>query len=238
MMIRNKELVVRTLPLPNSRKKATELGTLYYFTGIRCANDHISIRKTRTASCLDCAAAEARKRRSTNENKKSLSKYNKQYNIKNSEQISARKKVYREENLDQVTNTYAQWYANNRAYRAKYDREYARANPTKVATKNAKRRARRSNAISANIDNEKIQHIYNMRIFLNSLYGCTLHVDHIIPLCSGGMHCHSNLQLLHSSYNISKSANLYWVNPGLISDDIDDMQDDYIKEWVLDGSIR
>jgi 5-methylcytosine-specific restriction endonuclease McrA len=67
-------------------------------------------------------------------------------------------------------------------------------------------RAKELNVLPAHYEEEKdkIQKVYEKRAELQKLWGIDLTVDHIVSLEVGGLHEHSNLQILHRSLNNRK----------------------------------
>lgn len=59
--------------------------------------------------------------------------------------------------------------------------------------------------------------IYSECHRLNSLGGKRYCVDHIIPICYGGLHHHLNLQILPFDINISKHGDPIWLEDGFKS---------------------
>jgi len=57
------------------------------------------------------------------------------------------------------------------------------------------------------------RHAANMRIG----FGIKHEIDHIIPLCSGGLHVEGNLQILTADINRSKGSNPFWMSPDGLS---------------------
>jgi hypothetical protein len=88
---------------------------------------------------------------------------------------------------------------------------YRQANPHIINALNAKRRASKLQATPSWANKEHIDSVY-LLASINRKAGLDVHVDHIVPLLSDlvcGLHCESNLQLLHSSNNTSK-GNRHW----------------------------
>ena len=114
---------------------------------------------------------------------------------------------------------------------AKRIAQWKRDNRDKVnATKKA-RQMKIRNAMPPDADKDKILEFYTRSTFLNDLYGCTLTVDHVIPIDKGGLHHQDNLQLLTGSMNSSKNNLLDWVHPF----NVDEMEltDPTTIEWLL-----
>ena len=103
------------------------------------------------------------------------------------------------------------YYQANKDVLQRQRRAYVEANPHIMYASVAKRRATKLQAIPSWANKEHINSIY-LLASINRKAGLDVHVDHIVPLQSKwvcGLHCESNLQLLHSSDNIAK-GNRHW----------------------------
>jgi hypothetical protein len=71
---------------------------------------------------------------------------------------------------------------------------------------NSQRRTKQREASKQNSlkDKKIIQHYYTWSVRLENKLGIKFHVDHIVPVSKGGLHHHSNLQVVPASWNISK----------------------------------
>jgi len=108
---------------------------------------------------------------------------------------------YRGKHLDQVKEWNSKYYAENREAILEMDRKYRRENSHRVAANNGKMSAiLRSplgwRCIPDDFDIGETMGIYQRRDELTASTGIPHHVDHIIPVKAGGMHCASNLQVL------------------------------------------
>lgn len=83
----------------------------------------------------------------------------------------------------------------------------------------AKRRARITDTIELT-DNQKkiILCFYESAHRLKNRIGIDFHVDHIIPLCKGGLHHPKNLQVIPATINLKKQASkvFVWAEPKTI----------------------
>lgn len=205
-----------------SRQDALRTGLVRYFTGKPCPHGHLCERFVSTYGCVIC----------TDDHKK---RYRKEPEFREKE--LSYKKVYREENKDQI-NEYAKWYWANhsnakdvnkkskaknakrvREYNSKYweqnkdklserFRKYSRENLVYFRAKGAERRARKA---AGGIHTK--QDIYDILTMQKGKCGyCKVdiskryHVDHIVPLASGGMNTRDNIQCLCPTCNHRKSA--------------------------------
>lgn len=202
--------------------QARILGLKRYFTGKPCKQGHVADRIVSSRGCVVCAQEITKEWRS--ENKPHLSQYNKKYLIenrmaiyanhtanrrKNPEHTKAQKaadyqkhkakrivtmKVWRENNIEKVKLAYRKKVSENPERYASYKRNY----------KLRKRDAEGSHSGADILDILRLQKgkCACCRVKLGKSY----HVDHIIPLKSGGSNDRRNLQILCAPCNQSKSA--------------------------------
>lgn len=96
------------------------------------------------------------------------------------------------------------WYTSNTDDVIEKSRAYRTNNPDKIRSQVAKRRCIKQQAIPSWYESDLVDILYHRAIELSASLGCTLEIDHIIPLNSKtvcGLHCWSNLQLLDKSLN-------------------------------------
>ena len=84
--------------------------------------------------------------------------------------------------------------------------EYKKANKDKYSAYEAKRRALKFRATIrlTELDKFVISEMYNLAQLRTEQTGFQCHVDHIVPLTKGGLHKHTNLQVVPGSWNESK----------------------------------
>lgn len=150
---------------------------------------------------------------------------------KNKDRYVARGKRYREQNSDLVKARQAQWRLKNRdavlekkradnkrrreANPEKFrerSRLYLLRFPEKHAARQAARRCKKVEATPAWANTFFIEEIYDLAKRRTKLTGVEWHVDHIVPLKSRlvcGLHVESNLQVIPSVLNISKSNRMW-----------------------------
>jgi hypothetical protein len=119
----------------------------------------------------------------------------------------------------------AEWAAKNKEKLAAYQRRvepiWRNANREKVRAQNTRWRiknkdriaflamnriARKKAAIPDGYDLRVIKPIYEWCARVTRCLGIQHHVDHVMPLARGGLHHHSNLQVLPATLNAKKSA--------------------------------
>ena len=138
------------------------------------------------------------------ENKESISEYNKKYYEDNKESIIEYRKQYYQYNKDLCK----QYYENNREHYIELMSQWKENNPEKTRHYNRNRRARKREQMG--VVHPKIEELlfktqlgYCFMCF-GDLYELNWELDHIIPISKGGLHDDSNLQLLCVSCNRSK----------------------------------
>ena len=120
--------------------------------------------------------------------------------------IEYRKKYY-EENREHKLEYGKKYYEDNKEHCREYNKKWAKNNQHLRRANEQKRRAMKKGAAVDLTDNERlaIQLIYEDAQILG------WHVDHIVPLSKGGRHHPDNLQIVKSSYNLSKSNKLWQI---------------------------
>ena len=100
--------------------------------------------------------------------------------------------------------------------RREYARNFAKANRGVYTAQVVKRRLKQRLAVpkwaTTELEDFAILELYDKSKRLGEITGKVFHVDHIVPIVSDfvcGLHCLSNLQILESTTNLSKS-NRYW----------------------------
>lgn len=103
----------------------------------------------------------------------------------------AKRRAYRQANREKLHASHRRWVERNRA------RDKARKE---------KRRAVKRQQLSPVINTAIVVVFYQTRDRLAECLGIPFHVDHIVPLAKGGLHCHTNLQVIPATINLEKSA--------------------------------
>jgi hypothetical protein len=154
-------------------------------------------------------------------------KYNKLHYIKNKERLNKQTTEWAKNNKTTIKAIQARYYQNNitklrlvskikQRYQYKTNRdvllkrmsEWSKNNLDKKAMHNNKRRADKLNATPDWSEKDKISIVYKKARELGRLLGCSMEVDHCIPLNNPdvcGLHVWYNLQILEKSINCSKS---------------------------------
>jgi 5-methylcytosine-specific restriction endonuclease McrA len=150
--------------------------------------------------CKDCKATIERKRRQEDPDKERRVRaalltrqpnYLQQWREEKREHLNAQAKKYREANLDKA-----------RAKANKWHREH----PWVSVQNTANRRARKRNQFVEKIDPHVVYETHNgiCGICERFVSKSKFHVDHIIPISKGGLHCYANVQPAHPFCNMSK----------------------------------
>jgi 5-methylcytosine-specific restriction endonuclease McrA len=173
-------------------------------------------------NCRSCKKAYQRAYQEKNADK--LKAQHKDYREANADRIKAYKKAYYQEHFDEVNASNRAWNeanadrytASKKAYhKANADTIIARvkawsdANPDRSAAIKGKEAAiRRGGSVSDIYDLELCIPFYEEARRLSRETGVKHHVDHIIPIAKGGLHCQENLQVLTATENMSKGDSL------------------------------
>lgn len=182
----------------NARAEAKARGFKTYWTGVPCKHGHLAERKTSSRGCVECGRIERRAfiARYPEKEKAQITKWR----ASNLEKI----RIYREDNRgrqritgaawaeanrDHKLAKGAKWRATNRERHKKLIAAWNRKNPGKVKAKNARRRARKLNALCTCCTSREVAAVY-----INRPKGHD--VDHIRALALGGLECVKNLQVL------------------------------------------
>lgn len=151
--------------------------------------------------CKSCIASERKEYHIKNQRK--ILDRSKVYQQQNSERIAKYQKLYRETNQEKLLEQRREWYLNNIDKVKQYNKEYLKLhylnNKAKYIEKALKRRNKILNNIPCYANINLISRIYDE---------CPegYHVDHMIPLASGGFHHESNLCYLPAEINLSKGT--------------------------------
>lgn len=186
--------------------EAKAQGRTRYFTGKACPRGHIVERMVSTRGCVGCIAEKAKAAR-----------------IADLPKAAAKKRAYRNANLEKVRawnlanqkKNRAAANARNRKYAETHREElalknalWAKNNPGKNTAKSARRRAAELRATPIWADQARITRAYELAASIRVEHGIDCHVDHIIPLQGRnvcGLHVHDNLQIISSKANRAKS---------------------------------
>lgn len=229
--------------LPVTRAQAKAENSFLYFTGKACVSGHLSPRYVSNGQCLQCqkdrqstpeykaygAAKMKRYRDADPEKYKAL----RTEHLKQKPELSRAKCLrYRVKNRGKLRQIAIEYYNANRAAilekqriarhadptenRARV-RAWVKANPDRAKALFAQYRARKRGAVgrytAAEIAQLNEWQNGNCAACQRDLRETGYHVDHIVPLASGGTNWQNNLQLLCPRCNSSKRARDYaeWI---------------------------
>lgn len=119
-------------------------------------------------------------------------------------QQKVRSKAHREANKAEITARQKAWREANKAEVASKKRAWKRANPDKVNASRAKRRAAKLQQAPQEASQVMLEWLYGVAKLVEKSTGEAYHVDHVVPLSSGGEHRPSNLQVITARENLSK----------------------------------
>ena len=119
-------------------------------------------------------------------------------------------RIYRKMNPEKVKKCNRRWVEKNRLKYNAISKKWIKNNPDKVVEFAGRRRAREMNAcVMLHRDQQKIiDSIYEYSQRITNCIGIMHHVDHIIPISRGGVHVHTNMQVIPASLNCRKSNKL------------------------------
>jgi hypothetical protein len=172
---------------------------------VDCFNKSSKGKFGTNSACKQCIA------KYQQDNKASISSYQKQWKQLHKEAVSSDGKRYRQQNKEAVAFRQKQYVQKNKESIASRKKIWRQSNSDRVNATNSNRRALKIRATPSWVDHEAIVGMYRLSALFNSA-GIFMHVDHIVPLISDfvcGLHCEANLQLLPASDNISK-GNRHW----------------------------
>lgn len=133
------------------------------------------------------------------------------------DKAGTRSAAYRAANPEKIAAMYAAYRATNPEKIAASRAAYYEANRDKVAARNAKRRARKLAAVPESFgefDAFVIEVAHDEAKRRQGITGYEWHVDHIIPLAKGGLHCGTNIQVIPARLNLWKGDKLVLTTPG------------------------
>lgn len=209
---------------PSTRREAISGGHKFYFTGKPCLYGHVALRYA-LGACVACSqspahrAATAQWRARNQEVSKASCKASYQRHRVERLQKSA---AYYQKNVGTIKARSAAFAKANPMKRAKYSanhqkkyptlvnerrKAWKRANPSYITADAAKRRAGKAQRTPSWACQSAIRAIYKAAAEQRRC-GLDVHVDHAIPLFGrrvSGLHVESNLQIIPSKINQSKS---------------------------------
>jgi 5-methylcytosine-specific restriction endonuclease McrA len=184
-----------------TRKEAIEQGLTLYFTGVPCTRGHNATRFVSSYGCTICANENLKKQYDANPEKRR--EHSRQYRLDNIEVVKA-KSIIR----------CAEWRAKF-PERSKLSRntgltKWKAANPESVLAGTRNRRARIKGNEGSHTANDTLAILerqdFKCVACKSNLHTTPKHLDHIIPIKSGGCNWPSNLQWLCKTCNLRKGS--------------------------------
>ena len=132
-----------------------------------------------------------------------------EYYHDNKDHIRAAQKAYHESHSLEHHKRSRLWRLAHPQKANESSRKWRESNPLAQRIAKARRRARERKAFVEDVDPMTV---YSRDEGFCGICGGTVygdfHVDHIIPLSKGGLHCYANVQLAHPACNLSKGNNV------------------------------
>jgi 5-methylcytosine-specific restriction endonuclease McrA len=179
------------------RPRATAIasGLKRYFTGKPCKHGHVSERFTSTGACIECDSQwqKANRKPGTGSERFRL------WREKNKDRKREQDRNWRRDNKERVreiqAKSHKKWRANN------LQKERARISHNRAARKLVE-----GTYSADDLQRIKLAQKNKCAICRVPLHQVIPHIDHIIPIASGGSNYPSNIQFLCAACNLSKGC--------------------------------
>lgn len=168
-----------------SRSEARAAGLARFYTGKPCRYGHVAERYTCSGKCSEC-----QRRLSAN---------------------------FKARNQCQQTAYRAERYAVGADREREKTREWKRNNRARHIEQKNRRRAAVRNAIPPTFDDFDqfvMEEAGEACIRRAAIHGEPFHVDHLVPLSRGGLHCATNVQAIPARLNLWKRDRMVLTRPG------------------------
>lgn len=132
---------------------------------------------------------------------------------KNSERVRITNLLWRRANPERARQTRADWAKRNPEKTKLSGRKWRQNNLHVICAKQARRRALLRSKLESSHDLRIERTLYTSAKRISDCLKTPHHVDHILPLASGGPHHHTNLQVLPASWNLKKNCRAYYPLP-------------------------
>ncbi|QJB21821.1 glycolate dehydrogenase [Xanthomonas phage FoX2] len=182
------------------RREAIALGLKRYFTGKPCKRGHVAERQVSNFTCMECERDLQNARYARDGTLARVRRI--KYYAENREACMAGMRARYAANPEKAAANVAAWRA---------------ANPEKRRAHHAKRRALKISAVPAEwseFDAFVIEEAHAACKRRSELHGEPFHVDHMVPLTRGGLHCATNIQVIPARLNLRKGSRLWLTQPG------------------------
>lgn len=155
------------------------------------------------------------------EKAKAAAKQREYYRNNREKVLALEKKCYKKHQVNRLVSR-KKYLKSNKEKCASYAKKYVKENRDAVNAWNSNARARRRNALPPKANKRLIDSFYEQANRLSETWSAShidpsfrvsFHVDHIVPLSCGGLHEHSNLQVVPAIWNLRKNNNLNYPLP-------------------------
>ena len=102
-----------------------------------------------------------------------------------------------------------EYYRNNKDKEKARVKQYNEKNPEKLYERGVRRQMSVHNATPPDEDMGRLKAVYEMARVWTKRLGVPMQVDHVIPLCGGGVHTWGNLQVVSAEINHTKGRNVH-----------------------------
>lgn len=174
---------------------------------------HRSKKGNLSGYCKRCDAEKVRHYRELH--REQIIEREKRYNAVNKAVLAEQKKRYYIANKTEIAQRMRIYQVINASERAEYAKLYNKTHLAEGRARGAKRRAAKRLAIPVGADLSAIKLIYKPAAGEKCFHcgkpitkKCGRHVDHLIPLSKGGLHCAENLVVSCATCNLNKHSKL------------------------------
>lgn len=201
-----------------SREEAISLGQSWFFTGKPCKNGHIDKKGVKRWNCYQCTREYKKAQRDKNielvrkqkrdSYRRNADKINQKAKEKypevKAERLSYLKDYY-QKNKEVLKEKSKEYFRNNKEKVYKYKKIWIKTDLGKNTTRALKINRRKAGKITAHQVKELKLNFCNKCYWCDCDVSSAYHIDHYVPIASGGTSDFNNLVLSCPSCNISKN---------------------------------
>ena len=158
-----------------------------------------------TSACKPCFQARAKARKTPEKSKE----WAHRAYLKQREKHNEGSKSYHEKNREKHNAQMREYYRKNKKKEKGRVKRYNEKNPDKLYARGVRRQMSIHNATPPDEDMGRLKIVYKMAKAWGKRLGVPMQVDHVIPLCGGGLHTWDNLQVVSAKINHTKGRNVY-----------------------------